>query len=29
VTADQVTVLAGAQCALFCVAQCVLNRAMK
>ncbi|MBF4210362.1 MULTISPECIES: aminotransferase class I/II-fold pyridoxal phosphate-dependent enzyme [Pseudomonas] len=23
--ADQVTVLAGAQCALFCVAQCVLN----
>lgn len=25
VTADQVTVLAGAQCALFCVAQCVLE----
>ncbi|MFJ3075977.1 pyridoxal phosphate-dependent aminotransferase [Pseudomonas sp. NPDC087029] len=25
VTADQVTVLAGAQCALFCVAQCVLG----
>ncbi|MBM3103966.1 pyridoxal phosphate-dependent aminotransferase [Pseudomonas sp. V1] len=25
VHADQVTVLAGAQCALFCVAQCVLN----
>ncbi|MFK0087513.1 pyridoxal phosphate-dependent aminotransferase [Pseudomonas sp. NPDC090755] len=25
VDADQVTVLAGAQCALFCVAQCVLN----
>ncbi|MDD0977677.1 pyridoxal phosphate-dependent aminotransferase [Pseudomonas fontis] len=25
VSADQVTVLAGAQCALFCVAQCVLN----
>ena len=25
VSADQVTVVAGAQCALFCVAQCVLN----
>ena len=25
VSADEVTVLAGAQCALFCVAQCVLN----
>ncbi|WP_442113986.1 pyridoxal phosphate-dependent aminotransferase [Pseudomonas sp. NUPR-001] len=25
VSADQVTVLAGAQCALFCVAQCLLN----